>query len=83
MMETPKQEWERIFGEQAIEVLENENSDLSFALAEAMEWLGIEHGRVGDYEVYLCDNGSAAAIRVDDNGNRLPSRIAEIRAKGV
>lgn len=77
-----KQEWESAFGDRAIEILDNENSDLSFALAAAMEWLGIEYGYIGEYEVYLCEDGSAAAIRVDTDGTkkRLPSRSEERRS---
>lgn len=71
-----------MFGDRAIEVLEANNSDLGFALAAAMEWLGIEYGYIGQYHVYLCEDGSAEAIRVDvdGTGKRLPSRIEELRA---
>ena len=78
-----KEDWERVFGDHAIEVLESNNSDLGFALAAAMEWLGIEYGYIGEYHVYLCEDGSAAAIRVDvdGTGKRLPSRIEEVRQR--
>jgi hypothetical protein len=80
---TAKQDWERVFGDRAIEVLESNNSDLSHALAACMEWLGIEYGYVGEYEVYMTDNGGAEAIRVDVDGTRkrLPSVIEERRRK--
>ena len=76
-----KQEWEAIFGDRAIEMLERNNSDLAHALAACMEWLGIEHGYVGEYHVYMTENGGAEAIRVDieNDCKRIPSVIEEVR----